>query len=189
MPEADFCRTFTKANVYGRPAENPDGLADEFDSHADAFDRVNESELADLSRTFGELIREQGAHRKLSIYLTDNTIGDELDGLEKSLREHPGVDSVQYISQEEAFERFTAQFKDDPSVAEGIGPADLPASFEVLLDDSAALDGLEKEVRKERVVDDVRSAAFLDLIAPVGKDKIERVVGLCLASFGGSSTP
>lgn len=77
---------------------------------------------------------------EVSIFLCDGQtcppITDEQrDTLRRDLEEQPVVEEVIYESKEEAYERFTELFKDQPNLLEIVEPDILPASFRVSLVD------------------------------------------------------
>ncbi len=77
---------------------------------------------------------------EVSIFLCDGTtcppITDEQrDTLRSDLEEQPVVEEVIFESKDEAYERFTELFKDQPNLLEIVEPDILPASFRVSLVD------------------------------------------------------
>jgi cell division transport system permease protein len=77
---------------------------------------------------------------EVSIFLCDGRkcpeISDEQrDALEEALEAEPIVEQVFYESKEDAYERFTEQFADQPDLVETVTVEALPASFRVKLKD------------------------------------------------------
>ncbi len=77
---------------------------------------------------------------EVSIFLCDGTtcppITDEQqETLRRDLEDQPVVEEVIYESKEEAYERFSELFKDQPNMLEIVEPDILPASFRVSLVD------------------------------------------------------
>lgn len=102
------------------------------------------------------------------------------------LKQIPGVETVVYVSQDEALQRFRNRLGNDSSLLEGISRDLLPASFELgLLADFRHQQGVEKVVNQfEKIIDidDVRYGqtwlerfnAFVDML---------RFVGMVLGGF------
>ncbi len=187
---ADFCRTFIGTNPYSRLFENPDALAAAAEKSSQEFQEVGETKLAELAQTLADHLREQGVHRQLIVYLSDKAMGEEVDQLENELRNRPQVTTVEYVSKEDAFETFNKVFKDDPQIAQGLTPSDLPASFKVIVEDPAALEKIQRELNEEPIVDEVRSSGFLDVLTPAGQNLMIKVLSdVCIPTFQSSSPP
>ncbi|MEX2486478.1 MAG: permease-like cell division protein FtsX [Nitriliruptoraceae bacterium] len=114
---------------------------------------------------------------EVSIFLCDGStcpaITDEqLEQLRDELEAEPVVAEVFYESKEDAYERFTEIFKDQPNLIESVDPDILPASFRVRLQDPslfnviaeqfAAYPGVEDIVDQREVLDQFLS--FTDVI-------------------------
>ncbi len=77
---------------------------------------------------------------EVSIFLCDGRqcpeiTSEQREGLLTSLESEPVVSEVFYESKQDAYERFTEQFKDEPELVETVTPDALPASFRVKLRD------------------------------------------------------
>ena len=75
---------------------------------------------------------------EVSIFLCDDRTcpaitPEQQEELREDLEDHDVVDEVFYESKQEAYERFTELFADQPSLVESIEPDTLPASFRVSL--------------------------------------------------------
>jgi cell division transport system permease protein len=66
-------------------------------------------------------------------YLEDSVDAHIQKILEDRLRAEPGVESLRYVSHEEALARFKSLFKDLETLADDLGENPFPASFEVTL--------------------------------------------------------
>ena len=64
----------------------------------------------------------------------------EIDAVEQSLSNAPGVVTVRFESKEEAYERFKEVFADQPTLIENVSPDALPQSFRVQLTSSETFD-------------------------------------------------
>jgi cell division transport system permease protein len=91
----------------------------------------------------GVLMRAQVAAMKdywydkveVSVFLDRTVTADQKADVERRLRDVPVVADVFFESRDEAFGRFTRQFRDNPELVRNITPAALPESFRVKLDD------------------------------------------------------
>ncbi len=66
-------------------------------------------------------------------YLDDALPGDRLDALMERVLAEPGVETVEYVSREEAAERFRATQPERAALLEGLEQSPLPASLEIRL--------------------------------------------------------
>ncbi len=120
---------------------------------------------------------------EVSIFLCDGRTCPEItpeqqDTLQADLEEQPVVEEVFYESKQEAYERFTELFQDQPNLVDSVDPDVLPASFRVRLadpqlfrviaDQFEAYPGVEEIVDQRQVLDQflrftnvVRNAALI----------------------------
>jgi cell division transport system permease protein len=97
---------------------------------------------------------------EMSIYLHDTVSEEDRLALEQFLRSQPMVAEVEYVSREQALERFRADFPELRDVTTGVGENPFPSALEVRLrtenggDDAA--DNLSKEVAGRPGVSDIR---------------------------------
>ncbi|MCI0410727.1 MAG: permease-like cell division protein FtsX [Acidobacteria bacterium] len=68
---------------------------------------------------------------QLTLYLREGIVSEDLDSLERSLRQTPGVGSFEFISKEDAVRRFRAYFAELGTLPEMLKPNPFPASFEI----------------------------------------------------------
>lgn len=114
---------------------------------------------------------------EVSIFLCDDRTcpaitTQQRQRLQDDLEANPVVAEVFYESKEEAYERFTELFKDQPNLVESVDPDILPASFRVRLHDPAlfaviadqfsAYPGVEEIVDQRQVLDQFLS--FTDVV-------------------------
>ncbi len=76
-------------------------------------------------------------------YLKKNTNEEAVEGLKKELTSLVHIKKVNFVSKSDAMERFQEFLGDDKSLLEGIDENPLPASFELVIDESAGLDAIE----------------------------------------------
>jgi cell division transport system permease protein len=120
---------------------------------------------------------------EVSIFLCDDRTcpaitAEQQEELREELEAQEVVDEVMYESKQEAYDRFTDLFEDQPSLVESIDPDTLPASFRVSLvnpnlfnvirDQFAAYPGVEEVVDQREVLNQflrftnvVRNAALV----------------------------
>jgi cell division transport system permease protein len=120
---------------------------------------------------------------EVSIFLCDGRTcpaitPEQQETLRTELEEHSVVQEVFYESKEDAYERFTELFRDQPNLVESVDPDVLPASFRVKLQDPelfrvisqefVAYPGVEEIVDQRQVLDQflrftnvIRNAALI----------------------------
>jgi cell division transport system permease protein len=120
---------------------------------------------------------------EVSIFLCDGRTcpaitPEQQETLRTELEEHAVVQEVFYESKEDAYERFTELFRDQPNLVESVDPDVLPASFRVKLQDPelfrvisqefVAFPGVEEIVDQRQVLDQflrftnvIRNAALI----------------------------
>lgn len=97
-----------------------------------------------LNITSSNAITEISRSLKVSIYLEDDISEDERFSLEDELASSEYVADIEYVSKEEARQRFTESFQEDEALLEGlslVGGDSLPASYEV---SASTLDDFDK---------------------------------------------
>jgi len=95
---------------------------------------------------------------EMSVYMLDTASEDERIALEQFLRAQPAVSAVEYVSKEQALERFRADFPELRDVSDGVGENPFPSAIEVRLRNGgdATTDALAKELGGRAGVGDVR---------------------------------
>jgi len=87
-----------------------------------------------LNITTSNAITELSRNLKVSIYLQDDVSDDNRFSIESALASSEYVAELEYVSKDEARQRFTESFRDDEALLEGlflVGSDSLPASYEV----------------------------------------------------------
>lgn len=106
-----------------------------------------------LNVTANNAIAELSKNLKVSIYLRDGTTDEQRQALEREIVTQDYVEGVDYISKEVAQERFTASFRNDQQLLEGlslIGQNTLPASLEVSVKDLDRLKDVEAVAKQQK---------------------------------------
>jgi cell division transport system permease protein len=97
---------------------------------------------------------------EMSVYLHDNASASDRAAIEQFLRAHPAVAGVEYVSSQQALERFRNDFPELQEVTTGIGANPFPPAIEVRLHNQeggdAAADELSKQVAGKPGVSDIR---------------------------------
>ncbi len=70
---------------------------------------------------------------KIMVYVKEEVSRDAEAGLEETLKGDPAVDSLVFVSKDQALAEFKTQFPSDSHLLEGLGENPLPASFVVTL--------------------------------------------------------
>ncbi len=82
-------------------------------------------------------------------YLDSPPSQSELPGLVKMIKDYPEVDSVLFVSQQEAMARFKERLGNDQGLLEGVSASILPASFEIsLLSEYRSQEGVSGIIQK-----------------------------------------
>lgn len=113
-----------------------------------------------LNVTANNAIDELSKSLKVSIYLNDDTTDEARNSLNNDLSSNKYAASVQYISKEEARDRFSDSFQNDQQLLEGlnlVGSDTLPASFEVSVNDLSKTGEIEKIAKDEEHAGSVES--------------------------------
>lgn len=114
-----------------------------------------------LNVTANNAIKELSKDLKAAIYLKDGVTDEQSKNLEQDLKSQDFVKGVSYVSKQQAQDRFTNSFKNDPSLLQGlslIGSDTLPASYEVSVTDLGKLKDVEvlaKQEKHKTIVDSV----------------------------------
>lgn len=97
---------------------------------------------------------------RVSVYLKDGALDEEVAALRAALAAVPGVERVERVGKDEALERFRRAFPDLADVAADLGSNPLPASLEVLLapgaSSPAAAEAVEATASGRPPVDEIR---------------------------------
>lgn len=86
----------------------------------------------------------------VSVFLTDPVEPARRQAILDRIRSAGVAERIYYESRTEAYARFRAQFQHQPELLSGVGPASLPESFRVLLDDPAHAGTLDRLLCPDR---------------------------------------
>lgn len=113
-----------------------------------------------LNITARNAITELSKNLKTSIYLREGTPPERRLALQNHLRANDNVSEVTFISTQEALQKFSAGFQNDPKLLEGLalaGGDTLPASLEVSVRDLGRLSEIEQIAKAEEYKDIIDS--------------------------------
>ncbi|HEV7502867.1 MAG TPA: permease-like cell division protein FtsX [Vicinamibacteria bacterium] len=86
-----------------------------------------------LASNLSDVVARWSDKVQVTFYLEDQLPDAPRDGLQASLRADPAVESVLYVSREEALRRFRSLFREMRSLPEDLGENPFPAAMEVTL--------------------------------------------------------
>jgi cell division transport system permease protein len=108
-----------------------------------------------------DMVRTASDEARVQVFLKDGLDQSRRDAIRSQLQQEPAVESVAYISQDEALARFKARLKDQAVLLEGLETNPLPASFEVgLRQGPAVLAGLSDLAERIRSWDGVETVRY-----------------------------
>jgi cell division transport system permease protein len=108
------------------------------------------------------------------LYLADGLSGQEVAELQRRLSAHPEVESIRFVSKEQALADFRAQFPSEHRLLQGLGENPLPASFAVTLSphfrSSTAIKKWTERLKSMAVITDVQySRDWIENLATVAR--------------------
>ncbi|OFW57448.1 MAG: hypothetical protein A2133_06675 [Actinobacteria bacterium RBG_16_64_13] len=107
--------------------------------------------------TSDALLKQVEEKVEITVYLKDGGEPADVTAMQGEIQGWVEVESVTYITKEQALERMREWFKDNPEVLEGLSGNPLPASFEIALKDPQAVAAVAGRIDLENpIVDDVR---------------------------------
>ncbi len=65
------------------------------------------------------------------VFLDAEITGEQFDSVSADLREHPQVDEIEFVTQEEAYQTFLEWYGDEPEFRDAVSVEIMPPSFEV----------------------------------------------------------
>jgi cell division transport system permease protein len=86
-----------------------------------------------------DMVRVASDEARVQVFLKDGLDQGRRDAIRAQLEREPAVESVAYVSEDEALSRFKARLKDQAVLLEGLGSNPLPASFDVQLHQGPAV--------------------------------------------------
>src|SRR5215475_7564918 len=85
-----------------------------------------------LFKQVGEMENYYGAHVEVAIYLKSDVTDDQRTALRTKLESEPLLKKpINYETKQQAYDKFTKEFKDAPDLVDATKPESLPESFRV----------------------------------------------------------
>lgn len=92
---------------------------------------------------------------QIDAFFKDDATQEEIDALEKKLKETGSIANIKFISKEEALEIYKERNKDDPLLTEFVTADILPASFQIATKNIDDLEMVANIVASEEIVENV----------------------------------
>lgn len=94
---------------------------------------------------------------QVNVFLREDITPEQNKELESAISAMPEVKKVEYLSKEEAFNRFKETYKDSPAVWENVDPGALPASYLIELHRARDAEAVTTRLEGQPGVDDIES--------------------------------
>lgn len=94
---------------------------------------------------------------QVNVFLREDITPEQNKELESAISAMPEVKKVEYLSKEEAFNRFKETYKDSPAVWENVDPGALPASYLIELHRADNAEAVTIRLEGQPGVDDIES--------------------------------
>lgn len=102
-----------------------------------------------------QILRFFETRPQVTAYFKPETANSQVESLKEKLLSTESVNSVKYVSKEEALSIYRGWFKDDPLLLEMVSANMLPASLEVSADRLSSLPEIAQKLKEEEFVDEV----------------------------------
>lgn len=107
------------------------------------------------SVTINQTIGSFEKQLEIEVFLKDEASPQDIQSLQDTINSWSEVETVTYISKEEALQRFKERYKDHPELIENIQGNPLPASFVIRLKDPQKVEEVAKRFDGNPAVEDV----------------------------------
>ncbi|HKZ34983.1 MAG TPA: permease-like cell division protein FtsX [Patescibacteria group bacterium] len=119
---------------------------------------------------------------QITAFFTYGTSQEDILALKQEMENTGKVSEIRYVSQQEAFEIYKEQNKDEPLLLEQVTPSILPASLEISAKEATYLDSLQQFLGgKEQVEEVIYQKDVVDSLLSWGR--FLRRAGLILLTF------
>lgn len=105
--------------------------------------------------TLNNLIGSFEKQVEIEVFLKDEASPQQVQQLQETILSWEEVETVRYISKEEALERFKQRYKDQPELIENLPGNPLPASFIIRLKDPQQVETVASRFDGNEIVDSV----------------------------------
>lgn len=99
---------------------------------------------------------------EIEVFLKDNVSPSEVRSFQDKISSWKEVQSVEYVSKDEALGIFKKRWKDNPDMIKAISGNPLPASYKIRLEDPHDVGKVAKRIRSQpekKIIDDLKYAA------------------------------
>jgi len=117
--------------------------------------------LSIITYSSGQVLQYFETRPQVIAFLKDDTSSESISGLQNELRSDERVNSVEFISKEEALEIYKKATADNPLLSELVSPSIFPASLEISLTDLSFAQDVINEVKGSEIVEQVGFTASL----------------------------
>ncbi|HET6497593.1 MAG TPA: permease-like cell division protein FtsX [Coriobacteriia bacterium] len=93
-----------------------------------------------------DIVRSVEDKVSIQIFLKDGAATEDVEALQAWLLDDAMIESVNYVSKEEALERFREEMAGSPELVENIRENPLPASLDVTLNDSRQVEAMAEKI-------------------------------------------
>jgi cell division transport system permease protein len=127
--------------------------------------------LSIVTYSSGQVLKYFETRPQIIAFLKDDVEAESIAGLQNKLRTDERVESVEFVSKEQALEIYKMATSDNPLLSELVSPSIFPASLEISLTDLSFAQEVIDEVKGNEAVDQVGFTASLG-----GEDTLGDVV-------------
>lgn len=117
--------------------------------------------LAVLVHASGRAISYFETRPQVIAFIKEDVAGDSISELKLKLESDARIDSVNYVSKEQALDIYKKATADNPLLSELVSPSIFPASLEFSLMDLSHAQAVIDEIEKEEIIDQVGFTASL----------------------------
>lgn len=124
------------------------------------------------------IISELSKNIKISVYLVNDTPAKDSQALQTEFKNNQYVDTVKYISQEEAQKAFISSYNNDQQLLQGIalaGGDSVPASIEVSVTDLSKINEVGKIAKQDKYIGIVEDVSL-------GKTDVQKTIDRAAAT-------
>jgi len=155
------------------PTTIVDQVVPALDVDARLLQEAGDRDLAAKVRALGSKIqaaRRPSDDADVAVFLDTDVTDEARAALERLIRTLPGVTSVAYESQQQAYARFKEIFKNQPELVQSISASSLPSSFLIKLSDQSVRGAITTKLESQTGVNAVQAPARNFVMVDVGEE-------------------
>lgn len=107
-------------------------------------------------RNMNNVIKHFENKVEIVAYLKDAASQNDIDRLQQKILGWPEVKKVDYVSKEDAWEKFKELMKDQPDIIRNISRNPLPASLEIKLKNPRVTEGVADRLKDDPAIEEIR---------------------------------